>query len=315
MEDLVDQYKELMLACADACDNVGRIQGLVQECHECAGIERLLIAEDGTVTISPERHAEYEKTATNRVAAVRYQELREAAERAQQKLTDSIQDLLRFAREADLAFRDRLNAVAAAQPDSNGYDAADQGIPAPPDPNWSEEEVAIWWSTFTPQEQQQLIEAYPGLIGNTDGIDATSRDKANRIYIEELINQTNAEIEALEPLVVCTENPDYETAMQLQRLRDRRDDLQAAKAMAYAADDNQLLVVDISGDATRVAVSSGNVDTADYVATYVPGMGTNARDKLESSMNNMENVRDAAQETQGVDRSRVEIIIAQSTLL
>ncbi|MDO5052350.1 MAG: alpha/beta hydrolase [Pseudoclavibacter sp.] len=310
MEDLVDQYKELMLACADACDNVGRVQGLVQECYECAEIERLLIAEDGTVTISPERRAEYESVAWN---ALNEQELNSllnlqiAAAQAQQKLTDSIQDLLRFAQEADLAFRDRLNAVAAAQLDnSTGYDAASQSPPPPPDPNWSEEEVAIWWSTFTPQEQQQLIETYPDVIGNTDGIDATSRDHANRIYLGNLIQENNAEIQQLEEL--GDPSIDSHRREQLALARARQQDLEAAWTAAHASGDRQLLVVDASGPQTRIAIASGNVDTADYVATYVPGMGTTARDDLEGSMNNMENVRDAAHYEQGVAKDRVAVI-------
>ena len=41
-------------------------------------------------------------------------------------------------------------------------------------------QVAAWWNAHTDGEKEALIRDNPDLIGNLDGVDGTSRDKANR---------------------------------------------------------------------------------------------------------------------------------------
>lgn len=53
----------------------------------------------------------------------------------------------------------------------------------------------------------------------------------------------------------------------------------AAVDDAISKPDRQLLVLDFDGEHPKVAVASGNVDTADHVSVYVPGTGSVPYDK------------------------------------
>ena len=68
------------------------------------------------------------------------------------------------------------------------YSASGASKPSLPPAVASEQEVASWWSQQSDANKKWLIENYPEKIGNLNGVDATSRDKANRIVLDQKLN-------------------------------------------------------------------------------------------------------------------------------
>ena len=52
-----------------------------------------------------------------------------------------------------------------------------------------------------------------------------------------------------------------------------------------------LLVLDASGDLLEAAVAKGDVDTADHVAVFTPGMGTTVHDSLKGYSDDVDELR------------------------
>jgi predicted alpha/beta hydrolase family esterase len=116
-----------------------------------------------------------------------------------------------------------------------------------------------------PAERDALF-GHDRYIGNRDGIPVIDRDHYNRITLADEL----ARARAGDPTV-----------------RGRLDDL---TAIAAAADqpDRYLLQLDTrGGDVTHTAIAHGNPDTADHVATYVPGTGSRPS-KMGADMNRVD---------------------------
>lgn len=97
-----------------------------------------------------------------------------------------------------------------------------------------------WWSTLTPAEKNALAVADPA-IGNIDGMPCVDRDHYNRLYLA-----------------------------QLQRQGGPGQDGYKAVADQLNSPDTYLLHIDTQ---SRAAIAIQNPDTANDVATFVPGTG------------------------------------------
>jgi hypothetical protein len=143
--------------------------------------------------------------------------------------------------------------------------------------------VNLWWTSMTEEEQRQAVEDHPELLRELDGIPTTVRDQLNRDHLDDEIARLEEELadqraeldEARESLGIPGGEVDVLDA------RSDRDDLEAALSTLTALRDNlgdedsdrYLLALDTEGDG-RAIVSNGNPDTADNVATLVPGTTT-----------------------------------------
>ncbi|GAA3804394.1 alpha/beta hydrolase [Nocardioides panacisoli] len=127
--------------------------------------------------------------------------------------------------------------------------------------------LAAWWRTLTRAQRECLVTEAPHLLGNADGIPVTARDQANRAYLGGRLDYLGRR--ERDGQLTDAERAELEKDRRLADLVDR-----------YSAPDpdtggQQLFVIgfrpdDYSGDG-GVVVSLGNPDTADHVATYVPG--------------------------------------------
>src|SRR5699024_4634968 len=70
-----------------------------------------------------------------------------------------------------------------AQASAVGEVEGDLSVLEPPT-GGSPTQNAAWWATLSPDERALVIAQHPGWIGNRDGIDATSRDLANRSLLQ-----------------------------------------------------------------------------------------------------------------------------------
>ena len=163
-----------------------------------------------------------------------------------------------------------LDQVEAAY--GGAADPADAALAGKPPAGASPAEVYAWWQGLTERQRQAIIAAAPGAIGNLDGIPAAARDAANRVSL----GRDLAQLGAYEDSGSMTDH--------------ERDLLRNARAAADALDRIEGGVDPVTGDPIEarvyiyepgafdgdgaVAISAGDLDTADNVSVVVPGFGT-----------------------------------------
>jgi hypothetical protein len=151
-------------------------------------------------------------------------------------------------------------------------DPADAALDTMPGSDAPPGAVKDWWDGLTAAQQQAIIAAAPGAIGNRDGIPPWARDAANSVRLDRDL----ADWGHLEDLGVLTDDErqwlDNARAAQsaIDEIEERVDPQTDAPVPA------QLYLYDpaaFGGDGA-VAVSAGDLDTAQDIAVTVPGFGT-----------------------------------------
>ena len=149
----------------------------------------------------------------------------------------------------------------------------------------SPEEIDAWWRALPEAQKQQMIAEHPELIGNLDGVDAASRDVANRIALAAHTQRVEAELAALDTAYIGARGQ-YALASRLAAKRVELDGLRAIETALdgdYRVDHNDtgarafLLTFQPDGKETRAAVAVGNPDKARHVSVTVPGVNTEAK--------------------------------------
>ena len=297
---LVNEVSELMMATVEAADGVGDVQTLVLECTQYAQTHpELTLNADGSVTY-PERKvtmgdltASYGPSGNACHAAL--------TERDANELKSLVAKALARAVEVDEAYGKRLDALTNGTytcVETSGTHSP--GLPNQPQAGWSPTQVAFWWASLTQAEKQAIITEHPEWIGNLDGIDQASRSQANLNRLPTELAKVEEELKDIEKKSSAWSvkysntkdavNPYYE---QIKNAQGRINDIKKIQEQLTVHPDRSLLVLDTSGSKrVRAAVAIGDVDTADHVATFVPGMGTNPADKLDEYTGNVQRLKD-----------------------
>ncbi|WP_116045259.1 alpha/beta hydrolase [Amycolatopsis palatopharyngis] len=187
------------------------------------------------------------------------------AETAQEELQTAIDDALRKATRAD---EDAAGDIRGIVPSSIGIDSgAAGGAPAAiPGPGSSPETVAAWWNELSPLEKETYLFSDSVRLGNLDGLPIEVRDRANRFALDEheSILQIQREHGNAEQSAIAEDK--LEGVDKITTFLDRDfGDGERAYLIGFDAE-----TLDKDG---RAIVSVGNPDTADNVATHVPGTG------------------------------------------
>ena len=141
---------------------------------------------------------------------------------------------------------------------------------------------ATWWKALSPQQQQQVLDEHPEWIGNRDGVDFTARDQANRTLLDIDRGRLLAERTRLEANLAdgrfggAFTNDDA----ALDHVKDKLAALAAIGSTLAKTGTRQLLVLDMSAERAQAAIARGNVDTANDVAVFIPGLSANVTDGL-----------------------------------
>ncbi|TFV66304.1 hypothetical protein E4P40_25515, partial [Blastococcus sp. CT_GayMR20] len=156
------------------------------------------------------------------------------------------------------AATDRLGVLRAVEPAELGDLAtADTARGTDPPLDRPPGEVAQWWAGLSAAAQVAAIDRVPAVLGRLDGLPGWARDRANRRVLAHVLTDPR------------TAKPAATTARSLAaRIRDEE----------AAGRTVQLHLLDLDGD--RVALSIGDLDTAEAVAVLVPGVGTTPLDDL-----------------------------------
>ncbi|MGD9482160.1 alpha/beta hydrolase [Streptomyces sp. TRM70308] len=179
-------------------------------------------------------------------------------------------------------------------------------------------EVARWWTTLTPEQQADYTTLYPASVGALDGLPADVRDEANRAVLAQTKGTYETELAALPPKPALYAQPgaseNYDSRGRAQNMDEwhkRMDAWRDAHGAKFdrltghlkgieAIEDqlnatgredlpqSYLLGFDAKQDG-RAVIATGNPDTADHTAVYVPG--TTARlSNVEGDIDRMNNL-------------------------
>lgn len=202
-------------------------------------------------------------------------------------VADRVSSIMKSADELVQATQSKISAVSSGgQAHANGTASAARAprknLKLPP-ANATEKEVAKWWSSLSDAEKDQMIKAHPKEIGNLNGVDGTSRDKANRIVLPQALASEKKKLEKLKQRYGA--HPSRRERQQIERVEERIKALEKVdETLKKAGDDHiprQLLSLETSGQRVLAAVAQGNVDTADHIGVVVPGLYSNVANNLQ----------------------------------
>ena len=164
--------------------------------------------------------------------------------------------------------------------------------PAPtlPPKRGSPGDNATWWRSLSPQQQHGVISEHPDWIGNRDGVASSARNLANRAMLIGHRDRIRAERERVAAGLAdqFTGEPPIHGAVavshimaKLASLDDSQASLTAISTTLAQPGERQLLLLDLGQERAQAAIANGNIDTADNVAVFVPGLGTNVTDRMQ----------------------------------
>ncbi|QIK77088.1 alpha/beta hydrolase [Nocardioides piscis] len=140
----------------------------------------------------------------------------------------------------------------------------------------SPREVATWWEAITEEQREAVTAAYPDVIGSADGLPAGARDDANRILLQDDIvrlgaKQQDGSIDPREAEILANATHAYNALARADDYVDPlTDEPVGAKLWLYRPGLHD-------GDG-KVAISVGDLDTADDVSVFTPGIDTEMAD-------------------------------------
>ena len=158
-------------------------------------------------------------------------------------------------------------------------------------------ENARWWKSLSAREQRSYIKEHPEWIGNRDGVPFAARDQANRALLgvdrDRLVAQQGRLKARLSGSWFGGTFTNDDAA--LAHVKDKLASLEAIEQTLARDGDRQLLVLDLSQERAQAAIARGNVDSADNVAVFVPGMTQTVNDSMKDDDHAMDQLQHRAE--------------------
>lgn len=265
LKDVVAEVSAAYTAVCDAADAVRGVDQAVEAAISFASVNQLLISDAGVVSddgpaIDTENEHDNSVLVDERNGLIT--ECVDLIEQALRKADDVDVDL-----NAVLVAIDnneiRAGAGGLAEASKLGEVEGDLGVMEPPE-GATPSDSAAWWATMSPDERKQIIARFPEWIGNRDGVDFTSRDLANRNILDSRRDWVEDRLD----------DPDL-TPAQRTDLEEEQASIEQIDEMLGRKGVHQLAGLDFSKERTEAIVVNGNLDTADQVAVFTPGMTSN----------------------------------------
>ena len=311
LDSCLNELTEYALATAELHGYVSRVVAIRESAHEVAAELHETIPEDGVIR-PPRRRKNYNPTRD-----LKYRDLRAC-----------IKTAVELATEAETTVGPRYRALAEGQYAlSEGRHSESAGLANDADPSWTPEEVSVWWALLSESEREALINKDPEKYGNLNGIDMASRARANELALNGhvdaagnripgtgLIEKTKNELDALNQEIERARENGQEVSSDVldkqKNLQNRLADLKAIRDQVQGNAGATLLVLEPGelGENVRAAIAIGDVDNAQHVETFVPGMGTNCRDNGRLNVEFAKNIQWAAQKVGGDEAGSVATI-------
>lgn len=187
----------------------------------------------------------------------------------------------------------RVNSGEAGA--EHAYQTSDNEEAQLPPPGSKPRQIAAWWGSLSDQQKKKLIEKYPEIIGNLDGVDIATRDEVNRSLVDGMLAEAEDRVHQIQDDLA---DPGMTPPLYPNHYIKALDDLEDIKVLKDFIDHHRgqkLLVCDRSGERLKVAIGSGNFDEAQHIGVYVPGRGTTVRGSLLDCVKKSEGLITAAQ--------------------
>lgn len=147
--------------------------------------------------------------------------------------------------------------------------------PVMPPKGGTPEENKAWWDTLSKGERDWLVRNQPEFLGNRNGLPAAVRHEAN---VKRVPEERRKILQELQKLRTRLDNWDSwaEKAWLEGEIEKVNAKLEALDVLEDQANENGNLVMslDTSGERVRAAIGMGDVDMADYLNVYTPGMNS-----------------------------------------
>lgn len=325
LEQALTNVNGALMAIEGARDGVATIKARVTDALAYASSNNCTIASDGSVNCTPA-----DPDPQTVIAALH----------REQTLTEKVKTILEDAERVDSELSSALSAINSdTYTDGDGADNKVIGVPDFPKSSWTPSQNAAWWKSLPEERRRFLIDHCPDDIRHLDGLPATIRNEANRNalygYVDahgtkrqgaladakEAFEKAEHKLDLLTrqvtpadrllagpifaPTALTAARKEYaRTAEIYESLKTIHDQIDSSKRSdAYLLDFNY----DTKHHRTTAIVASGNPDTASYVSTLVPGIGTNVHDSLGQYMDINDRLR-AQTRHAGVDPNDVATI-------
>ncbi len=279
LRDVVAEVSAAYTAVCDAADAVLGVVNAVDAAQEYARLTDLVISAEGAVSTSELLVVRADETEEDSEARrVRQAAVDECAARiseALRKAEDVDSDLAAVLRSIE---RNPIDGgtVTLAQASANGEVKGELSVLEPPkgaDPA----ENAAWWATMSPDERALVIAQHPEWIGNRDGVDAGSRDLANRSLLDDRRTHVDDRLAELREGFIRpdgTLNDAYYAAHidEYLDLMEEQGAITTLDEILARPGEHQLIGLDFTTPRTQAIIANGDVDTADHVAVFTPGL-------------------------------------------
>lgn len=185
---------------------------------------------------------------------------------------------------------------------------------------------AKYWAGQSETQKRYLCDTYPELIGNADGVEAWARDRANRLMLPELLRRAEKRYKEAGALLDQSKVATVSAALggDLSKPREKlKKDVEALKVIQeylkkgisleeYQAGASgkllSLLTLQTDGERVKAAIGLGDVDRAQHVATFVPGIGTAVEKNLGDYARFTENLRETAAQEANLNEKEIATI-------
>lgn len=280
LEQAATNVNDALMAIEGARDGVATIKANAEDAQAYASAHNCTIAADGAVTCTPTDDTDPQAVFEARSAMM--------------TLMYEVASILDDAERVDSELSSALSAISTdPNASSAGVVSGLASVPVFPASNRTPAQNAAWWKSLPEERKRFLIEHCPDDIRHLDGLPAEVRDKANRNalygYVDAEGNERRGALADAKQAFDEANTAPYVDRDKIIQTREAMKDLEALDkqinnngrkeddpARRYLLDFNY----DTKHHRTTAIVASGNPDTASYVSTLVPGIGTNVRERL-----------------------------------
>nr|WP_246313058.1 alpha/beta hydrolase [Leifsonia shinshuensis] len=175
------------------------------------------------------------------------------------------------------------------------------------------EKTAAWWKKLDATQRKEWANAVPRLVGNLDGVPPRVRSDANRECLKsdladakKRLTDAKADPELGSPFEGVRRSALGRLA-EAQKLADTLSRIDIAYGKGPTGTPPHELYVYQPGERTKVAISTGLLETADHISVVVPGMGTTA-DDIGQYGNAARDLRQQQWQASGVDPSKIAVL-------
>ena len=182
----------------------------------------------------------------------------------------------------------RVNSGEAGA--EHAYQTSDNEEAQLPPPGSKPRQIAAWWGSLSDQQKKKLIEKYPEIIGNLDGVDIKTRDEVNRSLVDGMLAEARDRERQTYDDLVHRGMTSHSYANRYSKALDDVEDLEVLQEVLKDRE-RKLLVCGRSGERLKVAIGIGDFDKAQHIGVFVPGMGTTVRGKLGDYFKKSESLR------------------------